>query len=100
MKLTRVLSLAACSLVYFLIAFSDWAADYPSPKEGDWVLRDFRFHTNEVLPELHLHYITVNAPSGKPMLILHGTDGTGTNMLTSDFADELFGPEQPLDANR
>jgi len=100
MKLTRVLSLAACSLVYFLIAFSGWAADYPSPREGDWVLRDFRFHTGEVLPELRLHYVTVGAPSGEPVLILHGTGGAGTNMLTGDFAGELFGPGQPLDASR
>jgi homoserine O-acetyltransferase len=100
MKLTRVLSLVACSLVSFLIAFSSWAADYPSPKEGDWVLRDFRFHTGEVLPELRLHYVTVGAPTGEPVLILHGTGGAGTNMLTGDFASELFGPGQPLDASR
>src|SRR6266571_4554515 len=100
MKLTRVLSLAACSLVYFLIGFSGWAADYPSPREGDWVLRDFRFHTGEVLPELRLHYVTVGAPTGEPVLILHGTGGAGTNMLTGDFAGELFGPGQLLDASR
>src|SRR5207249_3319806 len=100
MKLTRVLSLAACNLVYFLIAFSGWAADYPSPREGDWVLRDFRFHTGEVLPELRLHYVTVGAPTGESVLILHGTGGAGTNMLTGDFAGELFGPGQPLDASR
>jgi homoserine O-acetyltransferase/O-succinyltransferase len=100
MKLTRVLSLVACSFVSFLIAFSSWAADYPSPKEGDWVLRDFRFHTGEVLPELRLHYVTVGAPTGESVLILHGTGGAGTNMLTGDFAGELFGPGQPLDASR
>ena len=27
------------------------AQNYPAPKEGDWVARDFRFHTGEVLPE-------------------------------------------------
>src|SRR5438046_8775424 len=100
MKLTRVLSLAACSLVSFLIAFSGWAADYPAPREGDWVLRDFRFHIGEVLPELRLHYVTVGAPSGEPVLILHGTGGAGTNMRTGDFAGELFGTGQPLDASR
>ena len=63
-------------------------------------MRDFRFHTGEVLPELRLHYVTVGAPSGEPVLILHGTGGAGTNMLTGDFAGELFGPGQPLDASR
>src|SRR5437764_11218467 len=100
MKLTRVLSLAACSLVYFLIAFSGWAADYPSPREGDWVLRDFRFHTGEVLPELRLHYTTVGDPSGEPVVLLHGTTGSGTGLLSPAFAGELFGAGQPLDATR
>src|SRR5213595_1879274 len=100
MKLTRVLSLAACSLVSFLIAFSGWAADYPAPREGDWVLRDFRFHTGEILPELRLHYATVGAPTGEPVLILHGKTQSGASMLSPVFAGELFGPGQPLDASR
>src|SRR5262245_50769103 len=49
------------------------AADYPAPKEGSWVVRDFRFHTGEVLPELRLHYTTLGAPTGEPILVLHGT---------------------------
>ncbi len=43
------------------------AADYPAPVEGDWVVRDFRFHTGETLPELRLHYITVGARTGEPV---------------------------------
>jgi len=74
------------------------AADYPAPVEGDWVVRDFRFHTGETLPELHLHYVTVGARTGEPVLILHGTNGTGAGFLRPDFAGELFGPGQPLDA--
>ena len=34
------------------------------------------------------------------MLILHGTAGSGTNVLTPGFAGELFGPDQPLDATK
>ena len=30
-------------------------------------------------------------------LILHGTTGSGTSMLSPAFAGELFGPGQPLD---
>jgi homoserine O-acetyltransferase/O-succinyltransferase len=74
------------------------AADYPAPVESDWVVRDFRFHTGETLPELRLHYITVGARSGEPVLILHGTNGNGRGFLRPDFAGELFGPGQPLDA--
>ncbi|MGB5082680.1 MAG: alpha/beta fold hydrolase [Burkholderiales bacterium] len=75
-------------------------ADYPAPREADWTARDFRFHTGEVFPELKVHYRTIGAPSGEPVLILHGTAGSGASMLTKDFADELFGPGQPLDASR
>jgi homoserine O-acetyltransferase/O-succinyltransferase len=75
------------------------AADYQS-QEGDWVVRDFKFHTEEVLPELRLHYTTVGAPSGEPVLLLHGTVGSGQSLLTPAFAGELFGAGQPLDASR
>ena len=76
------------------------AADYPAAQEGSWVARDFRFHTGEVMPELRLHYRTVGAPTGEPVLVLHGTSGSGASMLTPAFAGELFGPGQPLDASR
>jgi homoserine O-acetyltransferase len=74
------------------------AADSPQPQPGDFVLKDFRFHTGEVLPELRLHYVTVGAPTGEPVLVLHGSSGSGETMMTKSFAGELFGPGQPLDA--
>jgi homoserine O-acetyltransferase/O-succinyltransferase len=76
------------------------AADYPASKEGSWVVRDFRFHTGQVLPELRLSYRTIGAPTGEPVLVLHGTTGSGAGMVNPGFAGELFGPGQPLDANR
>ena len=100
MKRITILSKAMCALAYALMALPALAADYPAPKQGEWVVRDFRFHTGEVLPELRLHYTTVGAPTGEPVLILHGTTGSGANMLAPVFAGELFGPGQPLDAGR
>jgi len=100
MNILRLLVHSATSVALSLIAFSAVAANYPAPKEGDWIARDFRFHTGEVMPELRLHYTTVGAPSGEPVLILHGTTGSGTGMLSPIFADELFGPGQPLDASK
>ena len=87
-------------LLVLVVAGSVRAADPPAPKEGDWIARDFRFHTGEVLPELRLHYATVGAPSGEPVLLLHGTTGSSASLLTPAFAGELFGPGQPLDATR
>ncbi|MFN7085739.1 MAG: alpha/beta fold hydrolase [Burkholderiales bacterium] len=76
------------------------AAAYPEPRQGEWVARDFRFHTGEVFAELKLHYRTIGEPTGEPVLVLHGTAGSGASMLTRDFADELFGAGQPLDTRR
>ncbi len=89
-----------CGLLFILASVAAWAADYPAPKEGSWVVRDFRFHTGEVLPELRLHYRTVGAPTGEPVIVMHGTTGSGASMLTPAFAGELFGAGQPLDATR
>jgi homoserine O-acetyltransferase len=91
---------ALLTLVFTLAAAVSLGAEYPAPQEGSWVVRDFRFHTGEVLPELRLHYTTVGAPTGEPVLLLHGTNGSGTGLLNPGFGGELFGPGQPLDARR
>ena len=100
MKISSLLSRAAASAALCLSALAAMAADYPAPKEADWIARDFRFHTGDVMPELRLHYTTVGEPSGEPVLVLHGTAGSGTGLLTQAFAGELFGPGQPLDAKK
>jgi homoserine O-acetyltransferase len=90
----------SAAIIFALSSFSAVAADYPAPKQGDWIARDFRFHTGDVIPELRLHYTTVGEPSGQPVLVLHGSGGSAANMLTPAFAGELFGPGQALDATR
>jgi len=74
------------------------AFDFPAPAEGTWIAKDFKFHGGEVLPELPIHYTTIGDAKGEPVLILHGTSGSGTSLLTAAFAGQLFGPGQPLDA--
>ena len=93
---------AATALAAWLLALAGAvaAAAYPAPQEGSWVVRDFRFHTGEVLPELRLAYTTIGDPRGEPVVVLHGTTGSARSMLTPAFAGELFGPGQPLDATR
>jgi homoserine O-acetyltransferase/O-succinyltransferase len=80
----RAVVLGTCVLLFMLAAHPGMAANAPSPKEGHWVVRDFRFHTGEVLPELRLHYTTIGAPG----------------LLAPAFGGELFGPGQPLDTSR
>jgi homoserine O-acetyltransferase/O-succinyltransferase len=91
-------SRAALSAVFAMTSFTTLAADYPTPKQGDWVARDFKFHGGETMPELRLHYTTIGEPGGQPVLVLHGSGGSAANLLTAAFAGELFGPGQPLDA--
>jgi homoserine O-acetyltransferase len=82
-------------------------AQTPTPVEGDFIARDFKFVTGETLPSLTLHYRTLGTPqrdaSGvvrNAVLILHGTGGTGQGFLSRTFGGELFGPGQLLDAAR
>lgn len=83
-----------------LIAGPALAVDYPNQKEGDWIAKDVKFRSGETLPEVRLHYTTLGAPTGEPVLVLHGTTGSGTSMLSPAFGGELFGPGQPLDASK
>jgi homoserine O-acetyltransferase len=76
-------------------------------KEGDAVLRDFRFADGERLAEIRIHYATLGTPRrdskgeiANAVMILHGTGGTGRQFLAPPFANELYGPGQPLDIAR
>ena len=75
--------------------------------QGDYVVRDFRFTTGEMLPELRLHYTTLGTPRRdargvvrNAVMILHGTGGTGRGFLSGTYAGQLFGPGQLLDSAR
>jgi homoserine O-acetyltransferase/O-succinyltransferase len=82
------------------------AADYPAPHEGDFVVRDFQFKSGQRLPEIKLHYATLG--SARPeagrvvnaVLLLHSTGGSLRQYLTPNFAGELFGEGQLLDAQK
>ena len=106
MKFINALLRAACgvcavaTMLVTLTALGAHAAEFPAPKESSAVLKNFRFNTGEVMPELRINYVTVGEPTGEPVLILHGTTGSGRGMLSPAFAGELFGAGQPLDASR
>ena len=76
-------------------------------KEADVVLKDFRFRSGESLPQLRIHYTTLGSPHrnsagviDNAVMVLHGTGGTGQQFLRPQFADELYGPGQPLDIRK
>jgi homoserine O-acetyltransferase/O-succinyltransferase len=83
------------------------AADYPAAREGDAVLHDFKFTSGESLPQVRIHYHAFGQPQRdshgvvrNAVLIVHGTGGSGGSLIRPEFAGELFGPGQPLDATR
>jgi homoserine O-acetyltransferase len=77
----------------------------PNLRESDFILRDFRFQSGQVLPELRQHYLTLGTPRTNArgeienaVLLIHNTTGTARTWLEPGLAGELFGPGQPLDA--
>jgi homoserine O-acetyltransferase len=104
----RALLVAATVLAGIIAIQIDAAfAAYPAPQEGTWIARDVRFATGEMLPEVRLHYRTIGTPHRdaagvvrNAILILHGTGASSAQFLQPQFADEMFGPGQPLDATR
>jgi len=101
----RIRSLTFVSAIF--TASFVFAAEYPTPTEGDYVVRDFKFTSGETLPELRLHYRTLGKPENdahgqtrNAVLIMHGTTGSGAQFIRPEFAGELFGKDQPLDATK
>src|SRR5689334_3411901 len=95
------------SLALLIGTLTARAAEYPAPVEGDVTLRNFHFSKGETLPELRIHYRTLGTPKKdakgvvrNAVLIGHGTGGTGAQFIRPEFAGELFGAGQLLDASR
>jgi homoserine O-acetyltransferase len=99
----RIFALLLCTFAPKFVL----GAEYPAPAESDFTIRDFKFASGESLPELRLHYRTLGKPEkdaqGKTtnaVLIMHGTTGSGAQFIRPEFAGELFGKDQPLDATK
>jgi homoserine O-acetyltransferase/O-succinyltransferase len=83
------------------------AAQYPAPTEREAAIKNFKFTSGELLPALRIHYRTLGEPRRdnkgvvrNAVLILHGTTGSGAQFIRPEFAGELFGAGQPLDATQ
>lgn len=96
-------------IVAFLAFVSPlFAGGFPKPTgEDDVILKDFKFATGETLAEVRMHFRSWGKPHSddkgvvrNAVLILHGTTGSGENFLKKEFAGELFGKGQPLDAEK
>jgi homoserine O-acetyltransferase len=96
---------AFCALLFACL--SAGAATFPTPVEGDYLIKNFKFTTGETLPELKLHYRTIGVPvrdaAGvvrNAIVVMHGTGGNGGGFLGQGFAGQLFEEGQLLDGNK
>jgi len=108
-------------LILVLLASAASLAQAPSsavtttaPTSKDWPVQDgvfdiphLQFRDGGPLPLLHLHYLTLGTlhrdgrgHADNAVLLLHGTGGNARSLLNPLFADELFGPGQPLDITK
>jgi homoserine O-acetyltransferase len=84
-----------------------FAAEYPAPVQADYVIRGFSFGAGGALADVKMHYRTIGQPRKdatglvrNAVLVLHGTTGSSGQFLRADFAGELFGAGQLLDATK
>jgi len=100
---------ALFGVLVWLVSIGTAGAATPAwpTQEGDFVVHDFRFASGETLAELRLHYLTLGTARRdaaglvtNAVLVLHGTGGDGRQFLRPQFANELYGPGQPLDITR
>src|SRR5262249_24648754 len=91
----------ALSVALLLLAAPSAFAQTPRPnqREGDFVIKDFRFASGEVLSELKLHYRTLGTARRNAageivngVVLLHGTSGSGADWLRPSLGDERLRP--------
>jgi homoserine O-acetyltransferase/O-succinyltransferase len=94
-------------LILALIAAPLHAEDWSKrATEHDVQLPGFQFATGEAM-DLRMHVTTLGAPHrnaageiDNAVMVLHGTGGSGKQFYRTQFADELYGPGQPLDITK
>ena len=103
------LAVAVMALTFAIAPSAQTGAQPVGPPviEGTYIVRNYTFKSGETLPEVRLHYRTLGAPQKdatsrvtNAVWIGHGTGGTGSQFLSRNFAGQLFGPGQPLDATK
>ena len=109
MRLTNWKTLLASFALFSIVGGSVANADQPQfvPSSNFIEVKDFKFNDGKTVPNLRLHYQTLGKPRlnakgeiENAILLLHGTGGQGSDFLLPSFADPLFAPGKPLDANK
>jgi homoserine O-acetyltransferase len=103
MVLKHLLGAFALAIAAASAHAEDWSSQ---ASERDIVLKDFVFASGERM-DVTMHVTTLGAPHkdatgqvDNAVMVLHGTGGSGHQFFRPQFADELYGPGQPLDIKR
>src|SRR5690606_34406732 len=103
----RLTALLASLLLLPGIGSAQTTETLPPVIEADAVLGDVAFNDGNTMDQVRIHYRTIGQPRkdargriNNAVMLLHGTGGSGAQFLQARFAGELFGPGQPLDADR
>ena len=83
------------------------AAQGPATREGDYVIKNYRFASGETLPEVRLHFRTLGTPAydgqkriTNGVLIMHGSSGDASQVLAPSMIGPLTAPGGALDPAR
>ena len=99
----RKIVLPLLALIAAPLHAEDWRA---KSTERDVVLKDFSFSEGGKM-DVKIHVTTLGTPRknaagqiDNAVMVLHGTGGSGYQFFRPQFADELYGPGQPLDITK
>ena len=99
----RKIILPLLALIAAPLHAEDWRA---KSTERDVVLKDFSFSEGGKM-DVKIHVTTLGTPRknaagqiDNAVMVLHGTGGSGYQFFRPQFADELYGPGQPLDITK
>jgi homoserine O-acetyltransferase len=101
------MKLLLCAALLAAAAITATAQTPYTGEPGDFNAPNFMFGSGEVLPALHLHFVTLGQPHrdaaghvDNAVLLLHGTGGNAHSLFNPIFSGVLFGPGQPLDITK
>ena len=100
----KFLTVLGCAAFVSVCHAQSPAAPALTPADGTFKIANFRFNTGEVLPDFHIHYLTVGTlrrdAAGHALnavLLLHGTGGQGSSFTKGEFPQILISPGGLLD---
>lgn len=100
MRLIKTLFGVSTFLIIQFFMVSVQAANYMEATIGEYTIKNFTFENGQTIPEMKVAYRTFGNPQGEPVLLLHGTHGSGKSMMSEPLMTHLFSDGKALDAEK